>query len=139
MKLLNIAIAFFVLVLAGCETNPSNSRESVYKIAGPTEEDIINLENKCYSGESYYCTPLANYYYAGVATSQNKSRAIDLWKKACNINVAEACFNLGKAYLNREEGLRGNKTAIKLLTKACDKRERRACTHRLSGTSPFPR
>jgi len=77
------------------------------------------LDQACTNDSWEACQNLGNMYLAGYGVSQDVSRAISLYTKACNESSA-GCVNLGILY-NRGNGvIQDHLKAAMLYSKACD-------------------
>lgn len=68
-------------------------------------------------------------YYKGEGVEENKSKAIEFFKKACELNNTKSCTNLGIIYDNGKEIEKDKTKAVKFYKKACDLNGSVACSN----------
>ena len=73
------------------------------------------------------CFNLGLMYYNGKVVRQDYYKAVELYKKACDMKLGVACNNLGVLYI-KGEGVRQNlSTAKQYFGKACDLGDQMGC------------
>jgi serine/threonine protein kinase len=77
------------------------------------------LDRACTDGSWEACESLGNIYLHGDGVSQDLSRTISLYTKACNESSA-GCVNLGIMYKNGNGVIQDRLKAAMLYSKACD-------------------
>ncbi len=65
-------------------------------------DNVQEINNQCQSGDKVSCFKLGKMYYNGDSVPQDKSKASQLYTKACEAAYAKACHNLGVMYANGE-------------------------------------
>jgi TPR repeat protein len=73
------------------------------------------------------CVDLGVYYAQGIGVAQDMTKAIELWRRACNGGIAGGCMNLGMAYDQGFGVTRDAAQAAALYRKACQSGEPRGC------------
>ena len=59
-------------------------------------------------------------YYSGEGVERDSKKANELFSKACRLEFADGCYNLGISYFYGEGVKQDTNTAKKYLNKACD-------------------
>ena len=59
------------------------------------ETDAEGLTKRCQKGEATACWSLGLMYDEGTGVRQDKFKAVELYRHACEGKVAEGCFYLG--------------------------------------------
>lgn len=91
-------------------------------------KDVADCEAQCSAGHMGSCHNLASLafvnYGKDVSSAQNvkdETRATELWKKACDANVLEACYQYGDARATKTGSFAADlPAATAAYTKACD-------------------
>lgn len=81
------------------------------------------LKKACDGNDNSGCFNLAISYDLGQGVSKNSTKACELYKKACELNHANACYIVG-GYLNSNEN-----EALNYFIKACNLKEKNACNN----------
>lgn len=66
------------------------------------------------------CDKLGKYYHNGLGVRQSYEKALQYWKKACDLGNGGGCFLTGGAYYNGKGVKKDLKTAIKFFAKSCE-------------------
>lgn len=93
---------------------------------------LLALNASCDSGNGKSCHNLGAFYKDKEFgdMQRNKQIAITYFDKACNLDIAESCFNLGLLSASGEGGLQQDyKTALQYYEKACNLNLVNACTN----------
>ncbi len=77
----------------------------------------------CEYNNKVACSKLADFYEKGIIVSKNRGKAIELYKKSCDLKYNLGCANLGYLYQNK---LNIHK-AIPLYIKSCELKSGWAC------------
>lgn len=109
-----VIVAIFSLLFSGCI-----SLKDVYGfgfLKSDKDKLMQSLMDKCESKSAISCNNLAYEY----SKDKDFKSSSEFFKRACDLNLATACANLGQIY---EKGLVGKKDinmALALYTLACD-------------------
>lgn len=114
----NFALLLFLLIFGGCVSLNTLS----FGLLGDDEKTQI-LSKECADKNAVSCNNLAYEY----ANNKDFSNASEFYKRACELNLATACANLGQIY---EKGLNGEtdiNMALSLYTLACENNDGVGC------------
>ena len=98
----------------------------------PIEDPIGMFEKNCNDLKyKMSCKTLGLMYSSGNRlVSKDKSKAIQFYKKACELNDAKSCKNVGIMYYNGEGIASKNVSeALKFYKKACELNDTKSCKH----------
>lgn len=99
-----LAAAIFVLSLAACATSgdsPYNKGVYAFRAKNYAEARLQWQVSLAEGGPNETFNNLGFLLYYGIGGPQDKSKAVELWRKGAALAVSEAQFHLGQAY---EEG-----------------------------------
>jgi TPR repeat protein len=98
--------------------------------AGKNDDAFVLLKNACATGDDAGCTLLGSYYYNGIAPAVfDRSRAAELYERACGHGYGNACLNLGKLYLLGHGVPKAPERAEAMIYRECEKGYFKACLH----------
>lgn len=66
------------------------------------------------------CNSLGKFYYNGWGVRQSNEKALQYWKKACDLGSGNSCTFVSSAYYRGEGVKKDLKSAIKFIAKACE-------------------
>lgn len=66
-------------------------------------------------------------YLKGKGVKQDEAQAVDLFRKACDRNSGESCYNVGVAYEYGRGVGQDNAQALNYYSKACDMKDPEGC------------
>jgi TPR repeat protein len=123
----------------GCDGGDPGSCKNlgeIYRAGVPTAgvtadmpKSVPLLRRAC-EGDVSYCGSLAESYRSAWGVPQDASRAVDLFKKACdshNVNALRGCAELGEMYERGEAGSPDISSAREYYKLACDNKVDTAC------------
>lgn len=85
------------------------------------------LDEQCSKGMAYACTVLASGFTGGPHLPEDRPRAVNLWRRACDLGDLIGCRNLAsEEAFGTPPGI-GAETAVAWLRKACDQKDEHAC------------
>ena len=119
--ILGIIVALFVVAFIGVKLYQSKSKPLTQR-----------LQESCKKGETTACTKLAKIYIDNGTKLYNQHKlllASECFKKACDLNNAEGCVELGYLYAfsNSDSVKKDYSMALKLFKKACKLGEGAGC------------
>ena len=133
MRRLLTALLLLIGTLGVVGCNPAEMTVEQLRVATPEE-----LTKACQQGDAGACGYLGVSYDNGEGVAQDKSKAVELYQKACDgqfarntsrVKFAGGCFNLGMMY----EGGKGVKQddfkAAEFYRKSCDGRNKFGCNN----------
>jgi hypothetical protein len=82
------------------------------------DDDLIGCTNGCSDKFTEDCVTLGSMYLTGERVSLDQTRAIDLFRAACDEGSARGCMRLGDAY--HRGLLRGDAEEVDCYRRACD-------------------
>ena len=76
------------------------------------KESVRGLKKRMEAGDAHAMFSLGCYYSAGVfGLTRDRTKALELWHRACKLGCAEAYYDIGNAYYFGEGVERDNKKA----------------------------
>lgn len=94
--LINIGYNFEqVKEIAISRYNSTNNAEEAKAIRINYFELFKNNKEKCDNGQLEYCIPVGWLYLKSMGVKQDRVKALEYFKKACNEDIAEACYIIG--------------------------------------------
>lgn len=75
----------------------------------------------------YACAHLGALYEKGQIVSKNNFKAVELYRKACDMNYEEGCNSLGLMYENGKGVRKDTSKALEYFGKACDLKSDEGC------------
>lgn len=122
MKKIILALAFLGSSLA----NESDILMLVYTINNQAEalrlgkyypksqKDKMNIMTKCHEGDLIYCNNLGYLYTNSIGFAKDSNKALQIFTKACENNLAISCYNLAQMTNNSNKRQEYLKKACKL-------------------------
>jgi TPR repeat protein/serine/threonine protein kinase len=99
----------------------SDSSSSSDGVGSPAATSWQGLQLACDHGEAGKCLDLALMYQSGNLVQKDQARAVSLFQRACDGELARACNELGVAYRRGLGGVAPDETrAAALYQRACD-------------------
>ncbi|WP_019002798.1 tetratricopeptide repeat protein [Succinimonas amylolytica] len=91
-------------------------------------DKLQELENSCKSNNRNDCLELAHIYEAGKEVKQDYLKALDYYKKTCDLGDLAVCAFLAKTYINGENGIsKSNAEGLLYSEKACNLGDKDMC------------
>ncbi|MDA3863593.1 MAG: hypothetical protein PF689_06950 [Deltaproteobacteria bacterium] len=111
------------------KNKPSEDQKNKIEIPkdNPTAQKIVQINIDCDNEEYSACNRLADYYYQGKYTKQNKGLAISLYKKSCKSGIERACTFLADLYLQGKDVDKDIDKGINYLKNSCKNKHYTAC------------
>lgn len=96
-----------------------------FKYTNPTKA-LEAVKKGCEKEGKNSCSILADYYKKGIYIEKNIDKAISLYQKSCDSNIAPACTNLAELLENKHDKNKAN-NIIDILQKACNLEDGAGC------------
>lgn len=131
MKKIILALAFLGSSLANesdilmlvYTMNKNNQAEALRlgKYYPKSQKDKMNIMTKCHDGDLVYCNNLGYLYTNSIGFAKDTNKALQIFTKACENNLAISCYNLAQMTNNNNKRQEYLKKACKLGDKySCD-------------------
>ncbi len=89
-----------------------------------TPEEVTT---QCTKGNASACFKLGNTYYKGEGVTQDRFKAAEFFRQACDGQYAKGCNNLGVMYEHGKGVPQSREDALTFYGKACDLKSKIGC------------